>query len=323
MKPWWDIFNITSWLEESLHPELENMAFVYSPHYNMNLLGHIFPAVKFSRIFELLSWDEYLSKLNIYYPEKAHLEDLRLVHTDEYLDDLLHLRHTKATAFSELPLNMEIIEAFQYAVGGTILATELTKEYDFVFNVGGGFHHAFPEHAEGFCYLNDVGIAAKKYLLEYPNNKILIVDLDVHQGNGNAVVFQNESRVFTFSMHQENLYPLKQKSNLDIGLYDGCRDHEYLQKLEKALKMIRQEFQPNLVYYVAGVDPYEHDLLGGLKLTKSGLGKRDLMIKNFAKELKAKIVILTAGGYAQKTEDTVTLHIQTAQIFSRKEYGFL
>lgn len=323
MKPWWDILGITEWFNESLHPELEDMAFVYSPHYNMKLLGHVFPAVKFSRIFELLSWDEYLSKLNVYYPEKASLEDLLLVHTQDYLDDLFHLRSTKATAYSELPLNSEIVEAFLYAVGGTILATELTEKYDFVFNVGGGFHHSFPEHAEGFCYLNDVGVAAKKYLKQNPHHKILIIDLDVHQGNGNAVVFQNEPRVFTFSIHQENLYPLKQKSSLDVGLSDGCRDSEYLEKLQSSLQTIEKNFKPNLIYYIAGVDPYEQDLLGGLKLTKSGLGKRDLMVKKFAKSLGAKTVILTAGGYSQKTEDTVSLHIQTAQIFSRKEYGFL
>ncbi len=323
MKPWWDIFNITSWLEDSLRPELESMAFVYSPQYNMNLLGHVFPAVKFSRIFELLSWDEHLSKFNVYYPEKVSTEDLQLVHTQEYLDDLLNLRNTKSTAYSEIPLNNEIVEAFLYAVGGTILATELTEKYEFVFNIGGGFHHSFPEHAEGFCYLNDVGVAAKKYLLKNPHHKILIVDLDVHQGNGNAVVFQDEPNVFTFSIHQENLYPIKQKSNLDIGLQDGCRDHEYLDKLRKALETIQKEFQPNLIYYVAGVDPYEYDLLGGLKLTKSGLGKRDLIVKNFAKHLRSKVVILTAGGYAQKTEDTVSLHLQTAQVFSRKEYGLL
>lgn len=323
MKPWWDIFNLREWFWGNMNPELENMAFVYSPRYNMNLLGHVFPAIKFSRIFELLAWDEYLSKLNVYYPEKASLEDLRLVHTEEYLDDLFNLRHTKSTAFSELPLNMEIIEAFMFAVGGTILATELTEKYDFTFNVGGGFHHSFPEHAEGFCYLNDVAIAIKKYLLKYPHNKVLIIDLDVHQGNGNAFIFQDEPRVFTFSMHQENLYPIKQKSNLDIGLYDGCKDSEYLEKLNNALQQIQKGFKADIIYYIAGVDPYEQDLLGGLKLTKSGLGKRDLIVKNFAKANHAKVVILTAGGYAQKTEDTVILHLQTAQIFSRKDYGVL
>lgn len=323
MKPWWDIFNVISWFEETFHPKLEAMAFVYSPHYNMKLLGHVFPAVKFSQIFELISWDEYLSKLEVYYPEKANLEDLLLVHSKEYLDDLFHLRNTKATAYSELPLNAEIVEAFLYAVGGTILATELTEKYDYVFNLGGGFHHAFPEHAEGFCYLNDVGTAAKKYLNRNPNRKILIIDLDVHQGNGNAVVFQKNPNVFTFSIHQENLYPIKQKSSLDIGLQDGCRDQEYLEKLQNALDDIQKKFRPHLIYYIAGVDPYENDLLGGLKITKLGLGKRDLMVKNFAKQIGAKVVILTAGGYAQKTEDTVSLHLQTAQIFSRKEYGFL
>jgi len=318
MKHWWDIFHLFDWLEESLHPNMENMAFVYSPHYNLKLMGHIFPVIKYEKIFELVCWDEELSKVEIFYPEKPQTADLELVHTKEYLLDLFELKQTKSTIFSELPLNAEIIEGFLYAVGGTILATELTEKFDFVFNIGGGFHHSFPEHAEGFCYLNDVAIAAKKYLLNYPNCKILLIDLDVHQGNGNSVIFQTEERVFTFSMHQEDLYPIKQKSDLDIGLPTGCKDKKYLELLNQSLHTIKETFKPNLIYYLAGVDPFEGDSLGGLKISKQGMQLRDKMVKAFAKEVNAKVVIVTAGGYAKNTEDTIDLHLQTARTFLRK-----
>lgn len=321
MRPWWDIFNLFGWMEDSLHPEDENMVFVYSPHYNMKLMGHIFPAIKFERIYDLIAWDEQLAKVEVYYPEKPDLKDLELVHTKDYLSDFFGLKQTRSTVFSELPLNENMVEAFLYGVGGTILATEYTKNYDFVFNIGGGFHHSFPDHAEGFCYLNDVAVAAKKYLLTNPGRRILLIDLDVHQGNGNAVIFQEEDRVFTFSMHQEDLYPLKQKSDLDVGLPIGCKDSEYLGLLKNSLDFIKAKFKPDLIYYLAGVDPFEQDSLGGLKISKQGMGERDLIVKEFARSVGAKVVILTAGGYAKNTEDTVSLHIQTAQIFLRKKNG--
>jgi acetoin utilization deacetylase AcuC-like enzyme len=319
MKPWWDFLNLFGWLENELHPGMENMAFVYSPNYNMKLMGHIFPAIKFERIFELIAWDETLSKLEVYYPEKADREQLLLVHTEEYLSDFFGLKQTKATLFSELPLNANMLEAFLYGVGGTILATDLTTKHDFVFNIGGGFHHSFPDHAEGFCYLNDVAVAAKRYLKEHPYKRILLIDLDVHQGNGNSLIFEDDNRVFTFSMHQEDLYPVKQKSDLDVGLKIGCKDSEYLDILKQSLETIERKFRPDLIYYLAGVDPFEHDSLGGLKLTRQGIGNRDYLVKKFAKRMNSKVVVLTAGGYAKNTEDTVNLHLQTAHVFLRKE----
>ena len=167
----------------------ENFSIVYSSYYDIYLGDHVFPGNKFSKIYELICLDENFSKIAIHEPEKATIEQLATVHTKEYLDDLLNLRITDRTKFSELPLTERILESFLYGVGGTILAMELTKKYQFVFNLGGGLHHSFADHAEGFCYLNDVAIATKLFLRDNPGKSVLIVDLDVHQGNGTAHIF--------------------------------------------------------------------------------------------------------------------------------------
>jgi acetoin utilization deacetylase AcuC-like enzyme len=225
---------------------------------------------------------------------------------------------TNLTKYSELPLTQSILETFLYGVGGTILATELTEKFDYVFNIGGGYHHSYPDHAEGFCYLNDVAVATNMYLGKYPENKVLIIDLDVHQGNGNSKIFQGDERVFTFSMHQENLYPKKEESSMDIGLPDNCSDTLYLKYLDDALDDIYKVHKPQLIYYLAGADPYEDDRLGSLKITKYGLISRDKKIKDFALKTNSKAVIVTAGGYATNTSDTVMIHYQTAREFYRK-----
>jgi acetoin utilization deacetylase AcuC-like enzyme len=296
----------------------ENLAFVYSSEYNFRLEGHVFPAVKFEQMHELILMDEEFSKAEFFEPKEASIEDLSLVHTKEYLDDLLNCRWTELTNSSELPLNPQLVGAFRMGVGGTIRATELTSDFPFVFNIGGGFHHSFPNHAEGFCYLNDVAVAAQKHLSQNPNSKILIIDLDVHQGNGNSYIFKNNNNVYTFSMHQDNLYPKKELSDLDVGLPDYCNDTEYLSVLRAALKKISTEFQPDLIYYLAGADPFEDDRLGSLRLTMEGMKERDTIIKEFAIQTNSKVVILTAGGYARNTIDTVRIHLQTARVFHRK-----
>jgi acetoin utilization deacetylase AcuC-like enzyme len=287
----------------------------------MKLVGHVFPAVKFEMIYNFILFDEELSKAEIFHPNPATVADLELVHTTEYIQDFLNTRNTPRTSHSELPLNQMIVEAVLYGTGGTILATELTKKYDFVYNIGGGFHHSFPDHAEGFCYVNDVAIATKKYLFTNPDHRVLIIDLDLHQGNGTAFIFEKDPRVFTFSMHQENLYPIKQKSTLDIGLPDYCKDGEYLYLLRHALDKIRREFHPNLIYYLAGADPFQEDKLGNLQISKNGLRERDLLVKGLAKHFHVPVVIVTAGGYAKLDSDTVSIHVETAKCFYRKDDG--
>lgn len=303
---------------EKIEYNEKNFALVYSSYYDIYLGDHIFPGNKFSKIYELICFDEHFSKISIHEPEKANIEDLELVHTNEYLDDLLNLKITNRTKFSELPLNQRILESFLYGVGGTLLATDLTETYQFVFNLGGGLHHSFPDHAEGFCYLNDVAIAAKHFLLKNNNKQVLIIDLDVHQGNGTAKIFENSKNVFTFSMHQENIYPKKELSDFDIPLEENITDLEYLKLLDISLEKIHKVCKPDIIYYLAGADPYEGDRLGNVKLTFKGLKERDERVKNFAIKNNAKVVILAAGGYARNFMDTVKIHYNTAQIFARK-----
>ncbi|MBP7280480.1 MAG: histone deacetylase [Leptospiraceae bacterium] len=295
----------------------ENFSIVYSSYYDIYLGDHVFPGNKFSKIYELICLDENFSKIAIHEPEKATIEQLATVHTKEYLDDLLNLRITDRTKFSELPLTERILESFLYGVGGTILAMELTKKYQFVFNLGGGLHHSFADHAEGFCYLNDVAIATKLFLRDNPGKSVLIVDLDVHQGNGTAHIFKDDPSVYTFSMHQDNIYPKKELSNYDIALPENLSSSEYLSLLEKGLLYINRDVKPDLVFYLAGADPFEGDRLGSIKLTFDALETRDALIKKFVMENNSRAVIVTAGGYAKQFMDTVKIHYHTAQVFAR------
>ncbi|MEM7182006.1 MAG: histone deacetylase [Spirochaetota bacterium] len=291
-------------------------AFVFSPHYNLSLGAHVFPAHKFSYLHDMLQLDETLGKVRFYEPEACSPDQLALVHTPKYLADFLECRNSERTRFSELPLNPSIVNSFLHAVGGTIEATLLSKEYRYIFNLGGGFHHSFADHAEGFCYVNDVAIASKVYLEKNPGKRVLVIDLDLHQGNGTAAIFQNNANVFTFSMHQENLYPKKEISDLDIPLQDRCSDAEYLELLQKSLERIEKNFQPDIIFYLAGADPYKEDTLGNLQLTMEGLIQRDSLTKQFADRLDCPIIIVTAGGYAKKFQDTVTIHYNTAKVFA-------
>lgn len=312
---------ISQILDQFLKPKDKGnhkFAMVYSHKYNLPLGNHVFPAIKYEQLYNLFSLDEELGKVEIFHPEPVNRNTLELVHTKNYLNDLLTLSITDSTKLSELPLNQSILDAFLYGVGGTLLSVELTERYEFVFNIGGGYHHSYPDHAEGFCYLNDVGVAAIDFLRKNPEKKILIIDLDVHQGNGNSVIFQNEDRVYTFSMHQENLYPRKEKSDFDVGLADGCGDGEYLSVLNESLEKISESFLPDLIFYLAGADPFEDDRLGSLKITKNGLISRDRMVKEFALKYRSKVVILTAGGYSYDTNDTVQIHCNTAREFLKK-----
>lgn len=299
------------------HYSDKNFSLVYSSFYDIYLGDHIFPGNKYSKIYELICLDENFSKITIHEPEKVTRAQLELVHTKEYLDDLFNLRMTERTKYSELPLTERILESFSYGVGGTILATELTKTYQFVFNIGGGLHHSFADHAEGFCYMNDVAVAARKYLLENPGKQVLIVDLDVHQGNGNSKIFENDPNVYTFSIHQDNLYPKKEISNYDIAIKDHMNDREYLDILSQGFSKIQSQIKPDLIYYLAGADPFEGDRLGSIKLSFQGLMDRDELVKDFAKKNDSKVVIVTAGGYAKDFIDTVKIHYHTAQVFAR------
>jgi len=288
--------------------------FIYSHNYNIPLQGHVFPAIKFSLIYKKLKEDPRFENHKFIEPVPATIDQLKLVHDKEYLNDLIYLRFSKRVYRSELPLNKETIDAFFLATGGTILAAELALDAGRAMNLSGGFHHAFADHAEGFCYINDVAVAIRVLQKEKKISNALVIDLDVHQGNGISKIFQKDKKVFTFSMHEEKNYPIKEKSSLDVGLETGIKDEEYLNLLEKSLAYIKKNFNPDIIFYVAGVDPYEMDRLGGLSITKEGLKKRDIMVRDFMPD--KPIVIVLAGGYAMNTEDTVNLHVQTAEVMA-------
>ncbi|WP_086005180.1 histone deacetylase [Leptospira alstonii] len=299
-----------------MEKQLERIGLVYHPDYNLDLGPHIFPARKYQMVYDLVKQDHKLADLYVYKPDPAKDKDLALVHTKEFLKDFFSLKLTERTQYSELPLTEQIVHSFVLAVGGTILAMELTQKYKFVYHIGGGFHHSLPDRAEGFCYLNDAAIAGKLYQKTYPGKKILFIDLDLHQGNGNSVVFQEDPDAFTFSMHQENLYPKKERSGLDVPLEEGTEDKKYLELLVESLRKIESEFKPDLIFYIAGADPFEGDSLGDLKLTFQGLRKRDKIVRDFANKLNAPTVILPAGGYAKDFYDTVTIHYNTIKVFA-------
>ena len=211
---------------------------------------------------------------------------------------------------SEMLLTKEIADAYILMAGGTILSSKLALETKINLNIGGGFHNAFSDSAEGFCYINDIAVAIKKLQKENKIKKVAIVDCDIHQGNGTAHIFRNDKTVFTFSIHQEHIYPMKQKSSLDIGLDDFSTDKIYLEKLSYGLNKVK-EFRPEYLVFVAGADIYENDQLGNLKITKQGIKKRDEMVLSFAFGNKIPVCVTLAGGYAFDVKDTVDIHYNT------------
>jgi acetoin utilization deacetylase AcuC-like enzyme len=188
----------------------------------------------------------------------------------------------------------------------------LNSEFRIAVHIGGGLHHAFPNHGEGFCPFNDVAVAVR-VLQRHGLERIAIVDLDVHHGNGTAFIFESDPRVFTFSMHQQHNYPMwKPRGSLDIGLPDGVHDHTFLRELEKALPRVIAH-DPQCVFYLAGADPYEDDQLGGLRLTREGLRQRDRMVIDAVRSVGVPLVVTLAGGYARRVEDTVAIHAATIE----------
>lgn len=292
----------------------------YSPNYNLDLGRHVFPAQKYAYIYDRIKSDPEMASIEILSPDMARMEDIELVHTFNYMEDLFSYEHSFRTMHSELPLSRSIVQSFMYGVGGTVAAMEKTEEYQFCFNLGGGYHHSMPDHAEGFCYLNDVAVATKLFLYLNPGKKVLIADLDLHQGNGNSCIFQDDPDVFTFSMHQGNIYPKKEDSDLDISLDPGIEDEEYLATLDDCLTKIKSSFSPDLIFYLAGADPYVGDTLGELKVSMEGMMERERRIRNFSLDLDVPTVIVTAGGYAKDPKDTVTIHYNAIKVFASEPF---
>lgn len=290
------------------------MKIVYADEYYAEIGDHVFPLEKYHLIKEKLLQDKVITEKDVISPAMPDYDELRIVHDDAYLDDLQHARPTMRLLRSELPVNQGIIRAQIMSAAGTHLALLTALDEDVCFHDGGGFHHAFADHAEGFCYVNDIAYAIRRIIKDKSFSKAAVIDCDLHQGNGTARIFQNDKQVFTFSIHQENLYPTKEKSNLDIGLENGTGDEAYHRLLAEALLAVFEGFRPEFAIYLAGADPYVFDQLGNLALTIEGLKKRDYMVLSKCRERKVPVAIVLGGGYAREINDTVAIHANTATV---------
>jgi acetoin utilization deacetylase AcuC-like enzyme len=288
----------------------------YSPYYYADIgEGHVFPIRKFELVRDVLLNEGTLVPANIVEPEPASVEDVRLVHTEDYVTRLVDGTLTaKEVRKLGLPWSQSLVRRSFLACSGTISAAKEALTAGVSSNLAGGTHHAFPDKGEGFCVLNDVAVAIRVLQKEKLAEKFLIVDGDVHQGNGTAYIFNGDFNVFTFSMHGAKNYPLfKEVSDLDIELPDGTGDKEYLETLDEALHRIGMH-DADLIFYLAGADPYEKDKLGRLNLTINGLKQRDEMVLTFAKSRSVPIVTTMSGGYALDLEDTVEIHCNTIRM---------
>ncbi len=286
---------------------------IYHPQYDLDLGSHVFPSQKFRLIHDALLAEGIAEPGDFLQPESAPDEDILRVHTPAYVNKLLTDSLTLSERMKlEIPLTELTRRGFWLAAGGSTLAGHKALEDGFAANLSGGFHHAYPEHGEGFCMIHDVGVAIRSLQAAGKIRTAMTVDTDVHHGNGTAAIFGNDPSVFTLSIHQENNYPdPKPPSDEDIGLADGTRDHEYLDALEEGLLHALKKLTPDLIFYVGGADPYCEDQLGGLALTLDGLRQRDRLVFEHARRRGIPVASTLAGGYARRVADTVRIHVNT------------
>src|ERR1700732_36220 len=316
---------------------------IYSSDYFLPIGAHVFPAEKYRRVRDQLIQTGVAEPTDFLAPEPASDQDILLVHTPQYVQKLkTGTLSPREEQEMEIPYSPELVRAFWLAAGGSILAARHALSDRIAINIGGGFHHAFPDHGEGFCMIHDVAVAIRRLQRDDKIRTAMTVDCDVHQGNGTASIFagtRTESvplpsassstlnqkwaaktrmrgahagDVFTISLHQHNNYPLyKPPSSIDVDLPDGIGDDDYLAWLDNALSSGLRQFEPDLLCYVAGADPYKEDQLGGLCLTIDGLKKRDELVFRVARARHIPVMATFAGGYARNVEDTVTIHCNT------------
>ena len=314
---------------------------VYSDGYYLPIGAHVFPAEKYQRIHKRLLESGVADAKDFVSPLPASDEDILLVHTPQYVHKLkTGTLSAREELEMEIPYSPELVRAFWLAAGGSILAADYALNDRVAFNIGGGFHHAFPDHGEGFCMIHDVAVAIRRMQRDEKIRTAMTVDCDVHQGNGTAVIFAgvrvpsdplpsvggaripvshaarvrntHAGDVFTISLHQENNYPaFKPPSSIDVDLPDEIGDDDYLAWLDNALSSGLRQFEPELLCYIAGADPYREDQLGGLSLTIEGLKKRDELVFRVARARDIPVMVTFAGGYAHKVDDTVTIHCNT------------
>jgi acetoin utilization deacetylase AcuC-like enzyme len=320
---------------------------VYSDAYYLPIGAHVFPAEKYRRVRDRLLELGFATSDDFVVPQPASDQDVLLVHTSQYVEKLkTGTLSPREEMELEIPYSPELVRAFWLAAGGSILAAQHALNDGVAINIGGGFHHAFPDHGEGFCMIHDVAVAIRRMQRDGKIRTAMTVDCDVHHGNGTAAIFAgvrnpsdplpsafpselNPARpaklrkahagdVFTISLHQENNYPpVKPPSSIDVDLPDGIGDDDYLGWLDNTLSSGLRQFEADLICYIAGADPYREDQLGGLALTIEGLKKRDEFVFRVAKARSIPVMVTFAGGYARKVEDTVTIHTNT--IIAAKE----
>ena len=286
---------------------------IYHERYDLNLGTHVFPSQKFHLIAETLLRKRIAAPESFLKPTAASDEDLLRVHTADWVRKLRTGTLTASEIMKlEVPYSVELAEAVWLAAGGTILAGQCALRDGFASNIGGGFHHAYAGHGEGFCAINDVAVAIRRLKADGAIRKAMVVDTDVHHGNGTASIFGKDESVFTLSIHQLNNYPAdKPASNVDLDLDDRVEDEEYLEILIPAVQKSLEEFRPEIVFYVGGADPFCEDQLGGLMLTKAGLQKRDRTVFEECRKRNVPVATVLAGGYARRVEDTVRIHVNT------------
>ena len=319
---------------------------IYSDGYYLPIGEHVFPAEKYRCIRDRLLTSGVAEATDFLEPKPATDQDILLVHDQEYVHKLkTGTLSPREEMEMEVPYSRDLVEAFWLAAGGSILAARQALMDGVGINIGGGFHHAFPDHGEGFCMIHDVAVAIRRLRRDGKIRNAMTVDCDVHQGNGTAAIFAGArtageplpsagpstpssslrstvlpgkmrgthgGEVFTISLHQHNNYPQwKPPSSIDVDLPDGVGDDDYLAWLDNALSSGLRQFEPDLLCYVAGADPYRQDQLGGLSLTMEGLKERDKLLFRVARARNIPVMVTLAGGYARNVEDTVTIHSNT------------
>lgn len=288
-----------------------DLPLIYHPNYVAPLpLGHRFPMEKFKKLYELLLSDRVADLDQFHVPDRPAQDWIELVHTADYVNAYCSgTLDAKAQRRIGLPWSSELVNRTCTAVGGTILTAQLALKCGLACNTAGGTHHAFPGYGSGFCIFNDLAIASRVLQKLGLVEKILIVDLDVHQGDGTAFIFQSDPSVFTFSMHCEINFPgTKQQSDLDVPLAEGMEDEEYLQILDQYLPDLLSEVKPDLVFYDAGVDPHLGDRLGKLALTDSGLYRREMQVLTTCVGRGYPVACVIGGGYAEDMDALVYRH---------------
>ena len=283
---------------------------VFHPAFTVDLGRHVFPAQKYRLVRDRLLETGVADHGDFVTPQPATDEDVLRVHTAEYVRKVKDGDLTSAEqATLEVPWSHALVDAAWLAAGGAIEAARRARADGCAFLLSGGFHHAFADHGEGFCLIHDVAIATRALRASGEIGRVAVVDLDVHHGNGTAAIFAGDPDAFTLSLHQERNYPsVKPPSTVDVGLADGATDEVYLEALDHTLPLALAT-SPDLLWYLAGADPYEHDLLGGLALTQDGLRERDRRVFRAARRAGVPVAVVLAGGYAERSSDTVAIHV--------------